>query len=379
MRFWVYEAASRAARGPYEVAQLKELPGFGPDTIVAPENAQAADAWRPASVFTSIQPIFQKHPSASVATKAMPAASGPQPHAAAPVPAAKVQALRSPRPAAPKKPEPQPVVQPAPPAGRSWLKPAALAAGAFLVVSVGLCLRPSFRAHAKSPSGLPSASWQGREQEAISFVKSFPVRDPFMARCPSRIEDVSEGVGRTDQEVPDWPQVKTVQDAYDCARFVPLLLVAEGLASDMNKRPETFALMMRSTPEMFQPYETKLTFSWTAKDQGAGRYRIDAKVGMEGLAVKKMGGATESRDAWSVDLPNKSLQPLLASTWFKFDSKAYTAWAAEEAKRDPHGSAASTEPSVWGEIDVSGVAPSYSLNGSEGAVASTGSRASPGL
>jgi len=47
MRYWVLSVNGKDARGPFEVAELKSFSNFGPESVVAPDDAKSPDAWRP--------------------------------------------------------------------------------------------------------------------------------------------------------------------------------------------------------------------------------------------------------------------------------------------------------------------------------------------
>lgn len=58
MKYWIYDG--KQAQGPYAVEQLKAVPGFGPETVVAPEGASSTDQWRAAKTFDSLRGLFIK-------------------------------------------------------------------------------------------------------------------------------------------------------------------------------------------------------------------------------------------------------------------------------------------------------------------------------
>lgn len=61
MRYWVY--TGKDALGPFEVGELRRrVPGFGPDTVVAPEGATGQGAWKPAEAFTDLKEVLQAPP-----------------------------------------------------------------------------------------------------------------------------------------------------------------------------------------------------------------------------------------------------------------------------------------------------------------------------
>ena len=48
MRYWLYDKASKQVLGPYIIARLTTLPGFGPESKVAPDGARKRSEWKPA-------------------------------------------------------------------------------------------------------------------------------------------------------------------------------------------------------------------------------------------------------------------------------------------------------------------------------------------
>lgn len=60
MKYWIFDG--KQAQGPYAVEQLKAVPGFGPETVVAPEGASSADQWRAAKTFDGLRNLFSKPP-----------------------------------------------------------------------------------------------------------------------------------------------------------------------------------------------------------------------------------------------------------------------------------------------------------------------------
>lgn len=90
MRYWVLAPDGRGAAGPYEIAQLKQLPGFEPTSVIAPENATSADAWKPAHSFDDLRSLFIKPPTLPPPRPlpawppASPPVSRPTPQAATP-------------------------------------------------------------------------------------------------------------------------------------------------------------------------------------------------------------------------------------------------------------------------------------------------------
>ena len=79
MKYWLLRPDGSAADGPYEPHELRAVPGFGPDRIIAPVNAQTVDVWKPASTFADLRVLFIKPPPVPAAPpRPAPAAQRPQ-------------------------------------------------------------------------------------------------------------------------------------------------------------------------------------------------------------------------------------------------------------------------------------------------------------
>ncbi|MBI5744786.1 MAG: DUF4339 domain-containing protein [Elusimicrobia bacterium] len=52
MKYWVY--VNNEVKGPFDRAGLEAQPGFGPQSLVCPENASGADGWKPVSTFSDL-------------------------------------------------------------------------------------------------------------------------------------------------------------------------------------------------------------------------------------------------------------------------------------------------------------------------------------
>ncbi|MFA5138156.1 MAG: hypothetical protein WC728_02900 [Elusimicrobiota bacterium] len=59
MRYWLYDKANKRVLGPYIIARLSTLPGFGPESKVAPEGARKRSEWKPAKEFPELAVLFQ--------------------------------------------------------------------------------------------------------------------------------------------------------------------------------------------------------------------------------------------------------------------------------------------------------------------------------
>ncbi len=59
MKYWVHNGSDSI--GPFDVDEIRShVPGFGPETLVSPENATSPDAWRPAKTVAGI--LFKPPP-----------------------------------------------------------------------------------------------------------------------------------------------------------------------------------------------------------------------------------------------------------------------------------------------------------------------------
>lgn len=61
-KFWVFDPVKQDAHGPYEIAELKAVPGISIETVVAPEGADDRSAWRPVKAHEALRGLFAKAP-----------------------------------------------------------------------------------------------------------------------------------------------------------------------------------------------------------------------------------------------------------------------------------------------------------------------------
>ncbi len=96
MPYYLHEGGQTL--GPFDAAQLAARPGFRKDTLVFPEGATGADAWKPAAGFPDLAGLFETSSSGIVLTAPPPkpaaalAAAPPQPAPAAAPAAAEAEA-----------------------------------------------------------------------------------------------------------------------------------------------------------------------------------------------------------------------------------------------------------------------------------------------
>lgn len=72
MRYWLLRSDGSGADGPYEPYELRSMPGFGLDRIIAPENARTVDAWKPARLYPDFRPLLAASPTQTGAVPAVP-------------------------------------------------------------------------------------------------------------------------------------------------------------------------------------------------------------------------------------------------------------------------------------------------------------------
>lgn len=58
MRFWLCDERTKSVSGPHLVMVLKKIPGFGPESRVAPAGSQTPSDWKPAKDYEALKPLF---------------------------------------------------------------------------------------------------------------------------------------------------------------------------------------------------------------------------------------------------------------------------------------------------------------------------------
>ncbi len=76
MRYWVYDERSKKVLGPHLLITLVKVPGFGPETKVAPEGARRASEWKRAKEIAELAELFAPPPAPDDKKKG-PAPGGP--------------------------------------------------------------------------------------------------------------------------------------------------------------------------------------------------------------------------------------------------------------------------------------------------------------
>jgi len=70
MKFWLLDPMKRVAAGPFDAAELRRAPEFGPESLVAPDGATDNHAWKPAREYPQLRaapggppplPVSQPH------------------------------------------------------------------------------------------------------------------------------------------------------------------------------------------------------------------------------------------------------------------------------------------------------------------------------
>lgn len=62
VRFWVYDEEKKSVLGPHLLMTLRKLPGFGPETKVAPVDARTSKDWKRAKEFPELAALFPPPP-----------------------------------------------------------------------------------------------------------------------------------------------------------------------------------------------------------------------------------------------------------------------------------------------------------------------------
>ena len=76
MRYWVYDERTKKVLGPHLVITLVKVPGFGPETKVAPYGLTGAPEWKPAKEVPELAEHFAPPPGRDDKKKG-PAPGGP--------------------------------------------------------------------------------------------------------------------------------------------------------------------------------------------------------------------------------------------------------------------------------------------------------------
>lgn len=390
MRYWLLHPDGSGADGPYEPHELRALPGFGPDRVVAPENAQTAEAWTPAHAVSDLHILFVKAP-----PMPGPASSHGQPRQGSSQPNSPVV----------------PTVAAAPhptreDAGFPWsdlMKVLAVVGVIAALPVVGWWWtkdNPKGQARKTTPSATRPAAdpWQGREQEAIDSVKNFRIRNTMFPRCPRKLEDVCDGASHKmiAPGVRAWPKVTTIPEIFDCKRFYQahftLRTILETLVMQGQPRDEAVddtSRNCRTNPETLRSFEHTIGVVWSAVWASGGRYRVQAVVNNKGWypaipGIRATGQIVEGKKiyAWTIDLASKTLQPLDLMSWMDIDYSGVESWGKGYAdcnriqvltdqgeSIDSIKSRGLNCPGVTSDMaafDVSGMAPSYPLTTSAG-------------
>ena len=199
-----------------------------------------------------------------------------------------------------------------------------------------------------------------RGPEAIDFVLKFPVHSALYLRCPLKIQDIGDGIGQKLNSVPTWHKVESVQDEFECDRFIPAVIAVTQEAKKTNRYPGDVAEEVRAAPDHFKRYAREVTYTQRSKHQNGARYWVILTARSWGVAPSTL-NTPPKRTVWLVDLTQKSLKPVNLVAWLTVDDKAASAWSDKNAPGVTDGTviAAGKDPA---RIDVSAVTPTYRLD-----------------
>lgn len=92
-RYWVC-GPKQNAMGPFAIEEIRQrVPGFGPDTLIAPDDAMGQSDWKPAEQFVDLLPVLR----APAPPLKMPTDLSPRPRSGPSIPAAPDKSARSAR------------------------------------------------------------------------------------------------------------------------------------------------------------------------------------------------------------------------------------------------------------------------------------------
>ena len=248
----------------------------------------------------------------------------------------------------------------------------------ILSTAASMTVIPAGAPSSSSPAGLaaPTATppvdvWAGKEQEAIAFVKNFPLQAAaIFPRCPRSIEAVQDGFDdngelRDMSTVTSWPETKSFDDLFECNRFlsVEMLLLEMAMMEKQNGGSQDVIAQFRLNPGKLWGYVTKVTTSWDASQQDGPRYRVNVHIKEDHKNLvpgKKFGTPVRKQTTWVwlIDMTAKTLKPLNWGSWIAVDASHADARLHKLTMADPEGFGKSKDIDSY---DVSGIAPTYRL------------------
>lgn len=320
MKYWVYDG--KEATGPYDPEELKKLPGFGPSTMIAPDGADTADEWKPASYYLIRPPNPRSEPAAE------------------------------PRPASEPKAEAAPVVEPeedalaaaAVASPMSWRSPvvpvtlglaalAAVSGGAYYARQKKLKAAPveaaavSAPAPAPAPAAAPAppppvtAEEEAARTDALNLVQKFKIVSPG-GKYPANPFDVLSPKR--------WKAPRTLGQLYELRPLEGLSLEALQEAQRRGQPVAQAAKELRKDSDAWKAFAEKFL-----KARGGAKWEV--KLVSPELALvsahlrSPRTGAPEHR-SFEVDLKRRALKPTDFDAWCDVDAKTCAKWARAHLK-----------------------------------------------
>ena len=322
MKYWVIDGGE--AKGPFEPDELKKLPGFGPSSMIAPDGADRADDWKPASFYLLRPPNPRSEP---------------------------VEPKPRPAPAPVLEPEPQPAPAPvaaAPAAARSPLLPlilgtaalAAIGGGAYYARRQNLKTAPVEQppvAAAPAPAppapiakavpdgdrggSLPLAVDDAARADALNLTQNFVIVSPA-GKYPA---------GPFDVLAPKrWKAPKTLGELYELRPLEALALEAVAQAQSSGEPVARAAKDIQKDPSGWKDFSEKFL-------KTAGRVKWDVEPGQADVVrvvahLRSPRTGAPERRAFDADLKRRTLKPVDFEAWRDLDAKACGNWARASLK-----------------------------------------------
>lgn len=301
MKYWIFDG--RQAQGPYEIEELKRLPGFDPQTLIAPEQASSAEQWRAAQYYL-IKPPRPKAKPQTQSVKSIPVAVKPDSPAdqsgglpwkrlisvvivltgltalAATLfwPSRIIDKLKMPAPSKPTPAAPAPVVQTPQP-----------------------------------QSQIPEAERQEAQEAAIDFVKNFPLQSAG-PKYPASAMDVFSAR--------QWRAPATLGELFELKAFHSLAFLAHATLQKQGHSLSQGEMEISKNKQRWESYarkalKTDFKTSWSAETIAGPVLRV---------TIVTQNRSSEEKRAFEADLERKTLKPLDLDSWFDLDPKKCAQW-----------------------------------------------------
>jgi hypothetical protein len=306
-KYWIFDG--KDAVGPYGAEELKKQPGFGAETLICPDGAETVDQWRPARHYLIRPPDSRPEP----IRRPEPA---PQPMQAVVLPSVV--------------PEPMPIRASAVPSTVWALTAIAAVSGGLLVYyakhkSPKRVPAPAVQAAAPAASAAPAApepaAPQQANEEAVSFVTSFPVQS-VGTKYPS-----------TALEVFSSRQWKAPANVGEALQGNALLALTQSAAATLQKQghgAREGELEISRHRDKWDAYANRFLkanyrLKWSTQHLNGDIYRVTAEV-------RYRKNDADEAHSFEADVARRTLKPLDIDAWFDLDPKACARWGEKNVR-----------------------------------------------